>query len=123
MQKYFEKYGKPRHAFEMIESELKAAKKALKKGEMPETDIATLKSASDSDFTVLYEEQVKGTFPNELAEAIVKIVDFADSYGFNLIDYVEVVSRYCALKSSPIPTTVTTTPVIPVTSKVVVRYL
>lgn len=112
MKKYFEKYGKPKFAFEMIKEELKVAEKALKKEKMPSADISTIKSASDGDFITMYEEHIKGTFPNELAEAVIKITDLADSYNFNLPDYIEVVNRYCVLKN-PQSTS----------SRVVVRYL
>jgi len=118
MDKYFDKYGKPKYAFKMIHSELKDAAWTLKKGKMPSGDISSIKNANDSDFITLYEDQIDVTFPNELAEAVIKIVDLADSYGFNLADYIDVVNRYCMLKNSQSSTT-STSPL----NKVVVRYL
>lgn len=117
MNRYFEKYGKPKYAFKMIYSELYDACRALKKEKdktpwvLNKTQVANM---SDVEFQTWYEETVDGCFANELAEAVTKIVDLADSYDYCLPDYVDLVNRYCLLKNPP---------VVPSSPKVAIRYL
>ena len=99
MEKFFAKYGKPKYAFKMIDSELHDAKHALKDGALPTNREIFAADITDKDFLDLYEKYIDDTFPNELAEAIVKIMDLADSYGYDLKEYIPLVDRYCALKS------------------------
>lgn len=110
MEKFFAKYGKPKYAFKMISSELKDACLALKKGQLPTNKEIFMPDVSDKDFLDMYEKHIDGTFPNELAEALVKIMDLASSYNYDLQDYVKLVNRYCELKN-------------PQTAKVLLRYV
>lgn len=99
MEKFFAKHGKPKYAFKMIHAELKDAKKALKDGALPTNKDIFAEGISDAKFLSLYDQYIDDTFPNELAEAVVKITDLADSYGYNLADYVKVVNRFCEIKN------------------------
>jgi len=110
MEKFFAKHGKPKYAFKMIKHELGAAKHALKKEKLPTNKEIFAADISDKDFLELYDKYIDETFPNELAEAVVKIMDLASSYGYDLKDYIELVNRYCALEN-------------PQTAKVLLRYV
>jgi len=110
MEKFFAKYGKPKYAFKMIFSELKDACHALKKGQLPTNKEILMPDISDKDFLDMYEKYIDGTFPNELAEAAIKIMDLASSYDYDLHDYIKLVNRYCDLKN-------------PQATKVLLRYV
>lgn len=99
MKKFFAKYGKPKYAFKMIFSELHDAKHALKDGALPTNKEIFMPDIPDKEFLDLYEKYIDETFPNELAEAIIKIMDLADSHGYDLKEYIPLVERYCELKS------------------------
>ena len=111
MKKYFEKYGEPEVAFNMIKKDLKGAMKAVESGEKIEhTDLAHLKNASDSTFMNAYEEHVKGSIPDKLAAVVAKVTDLAESLDINLEDFLGLIERYCSLKN-------------PQSNRKVVRYL
>ena len=97
MEKYFEKHGSLEYAFEMIKDELNEAYNALKEseGNIPN---AISKTSEDEEFLSLYKRQIKGTFPDELASAGIKLIDIADSYDFDLHNFIEMQIRYTDLK-------------------------
>lgn len=106
LDKFFSKHGKPKYAFKMIHSELKEAKHALKEGWLPTHDVIP-DTVDDKEFLQLYEEHIKGTFPDELSAAGVKLMDFADSCSYNLHDYMSMYNRYCNIEHGGTKTIVT----------------
>lgn len=96
--KFFTKHGKPKYAFEMIHHELKEAKHALKKEMFPTIDVIP-DTVDDKEFCALYEEHIEDTFPDELASAGIKLMDFADSCNYNLSEYINMRNRYLAIKN------------------------
>ena len=101
MEKFFAKHGKPEYAFKMVKDELRNAKKALEEDALPNGNHKEIFSPNtpDKEFMDLYESNIKGSFPNELGEAVIKIMDMAEEHGYDLKDYLPLIERYCELKT------------------------
>ena len=111
MKKYFEKYGEPGVAFKMIRRDLKGAQEEVENGQksgngngngerVNQPDITNLRNASDTTFMDAYEERVKGTVPDKLANVVAKVTDLAESLDINIDEFLQLIERYCSLKNS-----------------------
>ncbi len=84
----------------LIVSELSEALEADRKGKhyMAETELLhTLggyKKDQDGDFTYYFEKAIKDTFEDELADAVIRIMDLSEKIGINLEEHIKAKMRF-----------------------------
>lgn len=85
----------------LIVSELSEALEADRKGKFCKTEICNIVGLNESDdilFKEVFEDLVKDTFQDELADATIRIFDLAYKMGIDLESYIIVKMRYNSLR-------------------------
>lgn len=83
----------------LIQSELSEALEAIRKKRRADlSEIDELAMWHVDDFRPLFERDVKDTLEDELADAIIRILDFARTMGIDIERHVELKMKYNALR-------------------------
>jgi glutathionylspermidine synthase len=113
LMKFFAKHYKMSDALKSIKAELYEAKKAFHDDFLPvaRPELIDGTTLTDDQFMAEYSSTIKDSFPDELSEAVIKIIDLADAFDYNIFDYVSMHQRYCKIKQASDTVVSKTTPV------------
>ena len=96
---FYEKEKNIGEMLALVHSEVSEALEADRKGRYSETDVTKLnKIEDDEDFKTEFKTNIKGTFDEELADIMIRVMDLANHKGIDLEQHIKVKMRFNSLR-------------------------
>lgn len=82
----------------LIHGEVSEALEADREGRMCMADVSEIDDVKTDAFKELYEHHVKGTFDEELADIVIRVMDLAAYKGIDLENHIRAKMRYNSMR-------------------------